>query len=567
MPLEPKHALQDLPPPSTSIDVFPNHDVNPNHSTWARTFHSRPSHYFTPSSTDEVQSMVALARRHRKRVVAVGSAHSPSDLTCTNAYMVDLRRMDRVIAPITKDSKSMLVEAGISLRKLNEEAAASGHTLPNLGSINVQSLAGALATGTHGSSMEHGLLSQNVRGLRIVLADGSAAYCSPFHKSDLFRAALVSLGGLGIITEIEYTMVPDRNLSWTQELVTFEDFLSSWEKKTLWNQAEFVRAWWLPYSEKINLWHASATSQPVATPSARWYDALLRESYQVLLWIATYIPTINPWVERTMWGLQTRFSAGLIAQGVAPQREALTLDCLYSQFVNEWALPLSRGPEALRRLDCWIHGDREASGIPFDPRGVWVHSPIEVRVTDGSAATTDTRAFLDPSQESEPTLYLNAILYRPYGVDPPYWRRYYEAFEWLMKDLGGRPHWGKCFQTVDAEGFQGMYAENLGKWLDARRSVDPDGMFVGAWHRRMLLGVQDKNLLLEEVEVERVDRKSGGALWRGAQAEDANEKAPGSGKIRAAASEESFDSFGASTESSAEEVSKEEVVGMGADES
>ena len=495
-----------------------------------------------------------------KRVVTVGSAHSPSDLTCTNAFMLDLRHMSNVLAQAkTKHVKCILVQAGISLGGINAEAQELGLTLPNLGSIDVQSLAGALATGTHGSSLQHGLLAQHVRGLRIVLADSSAVWCDPHKRPDLFKAALVSLGALGIITEIEYGLIPDRNLHWTQSLTTFDDFLLRWEMDMLWSSHEFVRAWWLPYSGKFNLWTASITNQPISRPKPKWSDPILRETYQVLLWIATYIPTLNPLIEKTIWGLMNRFTPGLIAEGVAPQREALLIDCLYSQFVNEWALPLSRGPEALRRLNAWIHGDREASGIPFNPKGVWVHSPIEVRVTDGTAKTTETRAFLDPSQETEPTLYLNAILYRPYGVDPPYWRRYYEAFEWLMKDLGGRPHWGKCFQTVDSDMFRVMYGGSLGKWWNVRHEVDPDGVFVGPWHRRYLLGEQYPDLPLEEVEGLRVERASGGALWTGRQKEEV--RAVQEKTVRTATSEESFDSFGASTES-AEEVSKEEIVDM-----
>jgi D-arabinono-1,4-lactone oxidase len=70
-----------------------------------------------------------------------------------------------------------------------------------------------------------------------------------------------------------------------------------------------------------------------------------------------------------------------------------------------------------------------------------------------------------------PTLYINATLYRPYNRDPPCWERYYEAFEWLMKDLGGRT--GEEFQNVSCEEFWDMYPE-MGEWVRVRNEVDPE---------------------------------------------------------------------------------------------
>ena len=113
-----------------------------------------------------------------------------------------------------KERKTLLVQGGIRLRKLNEEANKHGLTMPNLGSIDEQSIIGAFSTGTHGSSLKHGLLSQSVRSLCIVLANGQAVRCSAEKNQELFRAALCSLGALGIITEVEYEMTDAVNIEW-----------------------------------------------------------------------------------------------------------------------------------------------------------------------------------------------------------------------------------------------------------------------------------------------------------------------------------------------------------------
>jgi D-arabinono-1,4-lactone oxidase len=67
------------------------------HRTWARTFHARPELYLRPQSIVEIQKIITLARRIRRRVVTVGCGHSPSDLTCTSAWMVNLDDFGHVL--------------------------------------------------------------------------------------------------------------------------------------------------------------------------------------------------------------------------------------------------------------------------------------------------------------------------------------------------------------------------------------------------------------------------------------------------------------------------------------
>ena len=100
------------------------------------------------------------------------------------------------------------VRAGTPLHVLNEELAAFGYALPNLGDIDRQSLAGATGTGTHGTGLRLTGLSAGIRALRIVLADGSVVECSPTREPELFQAARLGLGALGIVTEITVAVVP-----------------------------------------------------------------------------------------------------------------------------------------------------------------------------------------------------------------------------------------------------------------------------------------------------------------------------------------------------------------------
>ncbi|KAH0543256.1 hypothetical protein FGG08_002420 [Glutinoglossum americanum] len=460
------------------------------HQTWAKTFSSRPSLYIQPESQDEIRKIVTLARRCRRRITVVGSRHSPSDLTCTSSWMVNLDKFNKVIS-VDEARKVVIMQSGIRLWQLSAELKKVGLAMPNLGSIDDQSIAGAIATGTHGSTLRHGILSSDVLALRIMLSNGNTVLCSSEQNADLFAAALVSLGALGIITEVTFQAVSAFNIEWEQSIWPLSRILDSWSgEESLWGQAEFVRVWWCPYGKRGIVWKADRTDKPVG-PGRRkkksWYGGWVGyHTYQGLLWVAQWVPRLLPWIEWFVFGMEYGFGYGVCGDGVEEGREGLLMDCLYLQFVNEWAIPLEKGPEAISRLQSWLDGDQPTSRIPFSPRGIYVHSPIEVRVSD-TTSTTSPLPHLDPSFPTGPTLYLNATLYRPYSRDPPCRTQYYRAFEHLMKDLGGRPHWAKNFSTVTREEIWDMYPNTMKGWLDLRNQVDPEGMFVGRWHRRLLV--------------------------------------------------------------------------------
>jgi D-arabinono-1,4-lactone oxidase len=476
------------------------------HHTWAKTFFSRPELYIRPQTIPEVQQLVTLARRCRRRLVTVGSGHSPSDLTCTSSWLVNLDDFNRILN-VDSETGLVTVEAGIRLSELGTQLEKHGLTLTNLGSIDSQSIAGVIATGTHGSSLRHGLLSECIESLGLVLANGQLVRCSPTNNPDLFRAALVSLGALGIVVEVTFRATPTFNIAWRQERYTLSRVLNDWTKG-LWTSHEFVRVWWLPYEKSAIVWRAEKTDLPLRAPPRDFYgDSLGYHIYHNLLALSSYIPRILPWVEWFVFGMQYGFWPGsTVTEAVEPARSGLLMNCLYSQFVNEWALPLDKGPEAILRLSAWLHGDLKTAQIPFSSKGLWVHCPVEVRVSDTSL-NTKPRPFLDPTSRDGPTLYLNATLYRPYLRDPPCRERYYEAFEWLMRDMGAKPHWAKNFRVLGSSELGNAYGEDMDSWLKVRQEVDPDGMFLGEWHHRNLpltkASDPDERLPLLEREQER----------------------------------------------------------------
>lgn len=483
------------------------------HHTWAKTFISRPELYIQPESLEEIQKLVTLARRCRKRLVVVGCGHSPSDLTCTSSWMVNLDNYARVLK-VDKQRKTLTVEGGIRLRKLNDEANKHGLTMPNLGSIDEQSIVGAFSTATHGSSLRHGLISEYIRSLRIVLANGQAVSCSADHNQELFRAALCSLGALGIIVEVEYEMCDACNIEWEQTLKPMSKILDTWNTD-LWTKKEFTRVWWMPYMKRAVVWSAEKTTKPERPAESSWYGGSVGfHTYQNLLFLSNYAPFILPWIEWFVFGMQYGFSTGKTDSAVEPLQKGLLMNCLFSQFVNEWAIPLSKGPEAITRMDAWINGKKGDGGIPFSTTGLYVHCPIEVRVSD-TTLSPHPRPYLDNTCREEPTLYLNATLYRPYLQDPPCRERYYEAFEWLMRDMGGKPHWAKNWTYTTSEHINSMFGNDMQEWIRVRNEADPEGMFLGEWHRRDLPFPSETKFALQEREIARRKARNGGQFWVG----------------------------------------------------
>lgn len=506
------------------------------HHTWARTYSSLPELYIRPRSVAEVEHAVRLAARCRRRLTAVGSGHSPSDLTCTSSWLVNLDDLDQILH-VDQATRLVRAQAGIRLHALSAALDRAGLAVPNLGSIDEQSVAGVISTGTHGSSLAYGLLSERVEEITIVLADGRARTCSPTVETELFRAALLSLGALGIIVEVVFRAVPAFSVRWDQTIDADEAVFARWERRELWSAARFVRVWWFPYMRRAVVWKGDAVPETEVLagrvshrdPPKSWYDgAVGYYVYHNLLFLGRYVPRILPWVEWFVFGMQYGFRNGLASEvtAVQPSRKALLMNCLYSQFVNEWAIPLDKGPEALRRLGCWLQRLRPGDegyvehGIPFSNEGLYVHSPVEVRVSDTTVETSaerGNRPWLDPTRKDGPTLYLNAIEYRPYHLDPGANNskdRYYQGFEWLMRDLGGRPHWAKNF-TATAADVEAWYGEDLERWRAVRAEADPDGVFVGPWHRRLLLGGDGGHLENEEEELGTKRARHGGLLWEG----------------------------------------------------
>jgi FAD/FMN-containing dehydrogenase len=145
--------------------------------TWAKTHRVVPSEYYEPTKLSEIQDVVRRATSTGKTLRVVGSGHSPNDCVMTTDIILSLKRFNQLLT-IDLENRLVKVQAGITLEDLNEALAKVGLALPTLGSVSEQSIAGAIATGTHGTGISIGAISESIAELQLVLADGSVAICS-----------------------------------------------------------------------------------------------------------------------------------------------------------------------------------------------------------------------------------------------------------------------------------------------------------------------------------------------------------------------------------------------------
>lgn len=492
------------------------------HHTWANTYHCSPQFYFQPKCLEDIRDIVNTARRLHKKIMVVGSGHSPSDLTIVanpiNEWLVNLDKYNKFLdEKPSPDGKytDVTAQAGMRVYQLNEILESKGLAMQSLGSISEQSLAGIISTGTHGSSQYHGLVSSQVVNLKLVNGMGELVNCNSHENPDVFRAACLSLGKIGLITEVTVRAVPKFQLRSVQEVINIETLIEKFD--SIWTADEFIRVWWFPYTKKCILWRASKSTDPISPPRSSWYGTFLgRLFYESLLYVCVrFLPKLTPYVEKFVFSrqyglIETFNKSGDVA--VQSSVDGLNMDCLFHQYVDEWACPLVSGPDIIRLLANSIE-DGKKSGEFF------VHSPMEIRCSNTTLPPTDEsqqdlsqrklvdkgpiygntlRPFLDNTPRlnylpvgkvtnSQLTLYINATIYRPFDY-PTQYKRWFHVFEEIMEAAGGQPHWAKNYDEtiVTKEKMAEWHGEDLLKWQKVRHQTDPASVFLSGepWLRR-----------------------------------------------------------------------------------
>ena len=345
---------------------------------------------------------------------AVGSGHSFTDIACTDGVLVDLSRMGGLVAA-DPASGLVTVEGGAKLHALGPQLAERGLALENQGDIDRQAIAGALATATHGTGARFPNLAAPVTAMRLVTAGGEIAEIDG-SDAEALRAARVSLGALGIVSEVTLRCVPLYTLHRHDVPRPLGETLDSLDDDV--DANDHYEFFVFPYCDTA-LTRSTRRSgeEPRTTP--RWRRAVTEELVEN--GVLELICRAGRLAPRAVPRLNRLISAAMSDSEVEDRAYRVYATERRVRFTEmEYAIPREHAREAIERVLALV--ERRRLPILF---------PLEVRF----AAADD--AFLSTAHGRD-TCYIAVHQFR--GME---FESYFRGVEAIMDEYGGRPHWGK----------------------------------------------------------------------------------------------------------------------------
>ncbi len=421
---------------------------------WAGNQRCHPSAVHQPASTTEVARIVADAFAAGERVKVIASGHSFTDTAMTDGHLLSLDKMQQVLAV---DGHDVTVQAGIRLHQLNDELAARGLALPNMGDIAYQSIAGAIATATHGTGAGLGNIATQIVGLELVVGDGSIVRADEANDPELLRVARVGVGALGIVTEVTLRCVSAFNLRAVETIEPLFDVISDFGN--VMHSTDHVEFYMMPGARRCQVKRNTVTDAPAEPQSRVGYirDKWIGENlaFGTVCRVGRRFPKLAPKVAK-------------LVMSSASERELIDRsDNIFTsprkvRFLEmEYGIPFDAVPDALGRIEALV------KTLPVKPM-----FPIEVR-----CSAADDIPLSTGNGRASGWIAVHQYIGVPYEA-------YFQGVENIMNDYNGRPHWGKMhYQSAltlahrypEWDTFQAM-----------RGKLDPTGTFRNAYTDRVL---------------------------------------------------------------------------------
>ncbi|MER6783927.1 D-arabinono-1,4-lactone oxidase [Streptomyces sp. NPDC000658] len=423
---------------------------------WGGNVVARPAREVTPASVDELAEAVRRAAEDGLKVKAVGTGHSFTSIAATDGVLIRPQLLTG-IRKIDRDDMTVTVEAGTPLKRLNLALAREGLSLTNMGDIMEQTVSGATSTGTHGTGRESASIAAQIKGLELVTADGSVLVCSEKENPEVFSAARIGLGALGVVTALTFAVEPLFLLTAREEPMPFDRVLAEFDE--LWAENEHFEFYWFPHTGSTNTKRNNRSAGPAKPVSqvAGWIEDefLSNGVFQVAQWVGRAAPATIPAIARlSSKALSARTYTDIPYKVFTSPRRV--------RFVEmEYAVPREAVTETLRELRTAI--DRSGLRISF---------PVEVRTAPADDITLSTASGRDSA-------YIAVHMVRGTA-----YQGYFTAAERIFTAHEGRPHWGKV-HTRDAEYFAGVYPR-FEEFTALRDRLDPDRLFQNDYLRRVL---------------------------------------------------------------------------------
>jgi len=424
-------------------------------TNWGRNQSFTPARILRPATEAEAISQIGDAIRAGQRVRVAGSGHSFTPIVETDGVLVDLSAISGVISTDVAQCRAE-VHAGSTIASLGEALWQAGLSIANQGDVDVQSIAGAIATGTKGSGTAFGSLSSAVTSMRLI--DGRGEVVDIDQKdAEALAAAQVSVGLLGVVLRIGLQLVPAYGLREENAILPMSEVFARWD--TLLAEYRHFSFWWMPTDRSAAMYALGEV------PADHCFVKLLRE-----------VPATDIPADPGPANARTDRAYRIYPDG--------TTDAEFHEL--EYMVPADRAQEAVRAMQALMLSDF--------PEEI---SPLQVRWQKA-----DTALLSAQSGRDSVSLSVSGVIGKQYE---PFLR----AVHALLMGFEARPHWGKL-HYLDREELMRVYP-GASRFEAVRRRFDPDGLFLNPHFAAMYLcqHLQDSVTVFSGADVF-LDRKADG---------------------------------------------------------
>lgn len=408
-------------------------------SNWSGSVSATPAQVARPRTHAELAKLVREARKVR----VVGAGHSFMPLCETDGTLISLSDVEGEIT-VSADRKRASAPAGTSLAKLTDILWKQGASLINQGDVNPQALAGAIATGTHGTGASLGSLSTAARAFELMTPEGEIVRCSSDESADLFQASRLSLGLTGIVTRIEFDVLPAYHLEERLEVLPLDEIAERWDELAA--ASRHVEFFVFPYADlaMLKILHP-VPSEGEMREQRDMDDKVFRRVCDA----CKTFPFMTPILQKRLLPPEMK------RRRVGPAYRIFPSDRTVKFEEMEYELPRANGWPALREVIAWIRKNRLPVAFPFEFRlvaadDIWL-SPFNGRV--GASIS----------------------MHQYHRMK---WHAIFAEAEKIFRAHDGRPHWAKRHTLTTADLHQ-LYPD-AAKFCDVREQADPGAKFANA---------------------------------------------------------------------------------------
>lgn len=422
---------------------------------WSGLEKWNPAEILFPDSEEAIQKIVKFALDKKQKIRIIGSGHSFTKLCVTNEILISLDKYQGLVQ-VDKLTNQATVKGGTKLEKLGKLLHAEGLAMENLGDIDAQSIAGTISTGTHGTGTGFGTISTQVRVIRFVNGLGEIVECSSKSKLELFKSAQVSLGVLGIITQITLQCMPSYKMKMIYEKSSLTEVLKNY--KSINQVTRNFELYWMPYTDVVLTKKANLTEEEVDKIGINsFFQEYVLENlgFKIFCELAYYFPSKNRWVS----AISAKTLSRVVKKAYSYNIYATVRAVRFNEM--EYNIPIEAYEEVMKEIQ-----------QSFEKNEFQVHFPIENRFVKGDDI------YLSPAFGRD-SAYIACHVYSKKKYEG-----YFQKMEDIFKTYDGRPHWGKL-HTQNANELLQLYPK-MTDFLKHRGEQDPEQIFISPYLKSLL---------------------------------------------------------------------------------